>query len=175
MSYRRESQSEVDKIALVFDIDPLLKIPAPELQGFHRIYNEFIDYKTQSADFENLPCPSEEAQKDYASLVDVFGKDKPNEFPKPAAKIQGLHHVHVFDGSTDRELSRWLMKHQIKRVCDTLLFYGYFVYEEKHHFYILQYVGDPNGHSFQKDVTEMGYLIERIKQYKESVKKPDIK
>lgn len=174
MSYRRESWSEEDNIALVFDIDPMLDVPEAELEGFKSIYNEFIDYKTQSADLGNLPCPSEETQKDYASLVDFFGKDKPNEFPKPAAKYQGLHHVHVFDGSTDRELSRWVGKFQIQRVCDTLLFYSYFVYQEKHYFYILQYVGDPDGHSFQQDVKEMGNLIERIKQYKETIKNSEV-
>ncbi len=169
MSYRRESQSEEEQITLIFDVDPLLEVPESELGGFLRIYEEFIDYKTQSADLGNIPCPSEDTQKDFLSLVDFFGKDKPNEFPKPAAKIHGLHHVHIFDGSNDRELTKWIGKYQIQRVCDTLLFYSYFLFEDIHYFYVLQFVGDPDGHSFQQDVEKMGFLIERIKQYKKIV------
>ncbi len=169
MDFRRELQSKEEQITLIFDVDPLLEVPESELGGFLSIYDEFIDYKTQSADLGNIPCPSEDNQKDFASLVDLFGKDKPNEFPKPLAKIHGLHHVHIFDGSNDRELTRWIGKYQIQRVCDTLLFYSYFLHKEKHYFYVLQFVGDPDGHSYQKDVKEMSNLIDRIKQYKKSI------
>jgi hypothetical protein len=108
MSYRRESQSEEEQVTLIFDVDPLLEVPESELGGFLLIYENFIEYKAQSADLDNIPCPSEDPQKDFASLVDLFGKDKPNEFPKPEAKKHGLHHIHVFDGSHDRELKRGL-------------------------------------------------------------------
>jgi len=170
MSYRRESQSEEEQVTLIFDVDPLLEVPESELGGFLLIYENFIEYKAQSADLDNIPCPSEDTQKDFASLVDLFGKDKPNEFPKPEAKKHGLHHIHVFDGSHDRELTTWVGKYQIQRVCDTLLFYSYFLFEDKHYFYVLQFVGDPGGHSFQQDIKEMDYLIERIKQYTKSIK-----
>lgn len=169
MDFRRESQSQEGKIALIFDVDPLLSVPNNELESFLRIYEEFIDYKTQSADLGNIPCPSEDNQKDFASLVDIFGKDKPNIFPKPLARIYGLHHVHIFDGKNDRELTTWLRKYQIQRVCDTLLFYSYFPHQKNHYFYVLQFVSDPHGHSYQKDVSEMNNLIDRIKQYKKSL------
>ena len=170
MSYRRESQSEEELVILIFDVDPLLEVPESELEGFFLIYENFIEYKTQSADLDNIPCPSEDTQKDFLSLVDIFGKDKPNEFPKPEAQKNGLHHIHVFDGSNDRELTKWVGKYQIQRVCDTLLFYSYFFFENKHYFYVLQFVGHPDGHSFQQDIKEMDYLIGRIKQYTESIK-----
>lgn len=167
-NYHKETTSE-DGHKLVFNVDSSLKI-TPELEdGFNELYEDFIEYKTEGADFGNVPCPSEDVQKDHLALVDLFGKDKPNEFPKPDAGKENLHHVHIFDGETEYEFEKWAEKAQIRRVCDTLLFYSYFKFEGVHHFYILNFVLDPDGHDFQKDEEAMKILIGFAENYRLSI------
>jgi len=166
--FHRQSTSE-EGHQLVFDVDALLALSPDTLPGFQKAYSEFIDYKTESADLGNIPAPENHIQMEYASVVDLFGKDKPNHFPKPGAKKEKLHHVHVFDGKTDQELDAWVSKAQSRRVCDTLLFYSYFEFQGIHHFFILQFVLDPDGHDFQNEDGNMKNLVERASAYRAGI------
>lgn len=166
--YNTKTTSE-DGHELVIDVDSRIGIPVEIEEGFKELFDEFVAYKTESADLGNIPCPSEETQKEYLSITDVFGKDKQNHFPKPDAKRENLHHVHVFDGETDEDLAKWNAKQQIRRSCDTLLFYSYFEHNEIHYFYVLQFILDPEGHDFQKDNAEMKALIDYAEEYRLSI------
>ncbi|WP_102315759.1 type II toxin-antitoxin system YafO family toxin [Vibrio cyclitrophicus] len=167
-NYYKEITSEHDH-KLVFNVDSNLKI-TPELEeSFNELYEDFKEYKTESADLGNVPCPSEDVQKEHLSAVDTIGKDKPNEFPKPDASKENLHHVHIFDGETEYEFNKWADKAQIRRVCDTLLFYSYFNFEGVHYFYVLNFVLDPEGHDFQKDNEAMGIIIGFAEKYRLSI------
>ncbi|WP_087024462.1 type II toxin-antitoxin system YafO family toxin [Thaumasiovibrio subtropicus] len=167
--YLKETVSEDDGHKLVFNVNPSLIVEAEQQDAFNDLYSDFIEYKTESADLGNIPCPDEDVQKDHCSFVDIFGKDKPNEFPKPDAGIENLHHVHIFDGETEFEYDKWINKAQIRRVCDTLLFYSYFQFKDVHYFYVLNFVLDPQGHEFQKDEEAMRIIIGRAEQYRLSI------
>lgn len=166
---RSISATSEDGHQLTFNIDECVEIAEHAMDNFKSLIDRFVEYKTESADLGNIPAPSDGVQMEYLSLVDVFGKDKPNHFPKPDAKNENLHHVHVFDGTTEFEIDQWINKEQIKRVCDTLLFYSYFEHDEIHHFNVLQFIEDPNGHDYQKNNDEMKKILEYATTYRESI------
>lgn len=166
--YRSEVISD-EGHRLQFDVSDRVKIAESDKKGFEELFEEFIRYKGFCADDGDIPAPLEHDQKEYASSVDNFGKDKPNHFPKPDAKIEKLHHVHVYDGKTDAQLDKWIEKPQNQRVCDTLLFYSYFQYDDVHHFFILQFVTDPDGHKYQKDDEKMSVVVQCAKEYRKSI------
>ena len=92
---------------------------------FTTVYNEFIDYKKWSDIGDELPAPSEDAQKDNPCVVDLFGKDKPSaphSSLSPAhSKVQidlKIHHLHTFDGS--RYFPKWQVNKQWLNVSNTL-------------------------------------------------------
>lgn len=154
---------------LVFDVSRTISHRMGSAGGFTELYEEFIDYKMQSADLGNLPAPDMSVQMEYLTIVDFFGKDKPNHFPKPAVKNEQIHHVHVFDGHTDTELNSWLARAQSRRSSDTLLFYSYFQWNGIHHFYVLELAEDPEGHSFQKNEIKMAAIIRMAVEYRKRV------
>lgn len=163
--FRTESTS-LDGHELIFAVDAELDISDERYGDFQDIYADFIEYKTISADFGNIPCPPNDVQMEFLSAVDLFGKDKPNHFPKPLAKQEKLHHLHVFDGTNDWSIRRWKKSEQSKRSSDSLLFYSYFKYESVHHFFILEFIRAPKGHDFQSDEDAMEILAERAKGYR---------
>lgn len=161
--------TSVDGHQLVFNVSQTLSYIISRVGGFTDLYNEFIHYKTQSADLGNLPVPDRSVQMEYLTIVDAFGKDKPNHFPKPGAKNEQLHHLHVFDGNTDNELNRWLSRTQSRRSSDTLLFYSFFEWQDCYYFYVLEFVESPEGHDFQSDQVQMAVIVQRASQYRRGV------
>ncbi|WP_165587254.1 type II toxin-antitoxin system YafO family toxin [Enterobacter hormaechei] len=162
---RMESTSD-DGHELVFAVDAELDISDERLTDFQDIYNDFIEYKSVSADFGNLPRPPDHVQMEFLTAVDLFGKDLPNFFPKPIAKREQLHHLHVFDGTNDWSVNRWKQSEQSKRSSDSLLFYSYFEHKNVHYFYILKFIQAPDGHAFQSEENTTGTLSKRAAVYR---------
>jgi len=167
--YSRNELSTEKHVELIFNASHSVIPIHVSNQGFLEIYEEFISYKKISADLGNIPIPPEHIQKEYCSAVDLFGKEKPNHFPRLNAKKEKIHHLHVFDGKTDAELENWSSKQQSRRSCDTLIFYSYFEHDDKFYFYILKFIESPKGHEFQSNSQEMLQITNEAEKYRQSI------
>ncbi|AYY47160.1 hypothetical protein GFB57_25125 (plasmid) [Citrobacter sp. S39] len=166
VSCMRMESTSGDGHKLVFAVDAKLDIPEERLNDFQDIYKDFIEYKTISADLGNIPRPQDHVQMEFLTAVDLFGKDLPNFFPKPIAKREKLHHLHVFDGTNDWDINRWKQSEQSKRSSDSLMFYSYFEHQNVHYFYVLKFIEEPDGHSFQSEENTKGTLSKRAEGYR---------
>jgi hypothetical protein len=162
LTHRREEVPEESgtNSNFVFDISPLA-----ETSDFSGIYDLFIEYKTRSNIEEEMPAPTDDVQKDYECVVNIFGKDKLSQ-PRKLCKIEELYHLHVFDHS--KKWRTWKKKPQFLRASNTFIIYSFFVFENIYYFYILDWVKvDSNGDGGH-EALEMGDNITRWLQTAET-------
>jgi len=139
------------------------------------LYNNFTIYKKLGIEYKDFPAPTKEIQDIEDSLVDIFGKDKPTEFPKPESKKQNAYHVHIFDDDKS-VFYKWKRKPQIRRSSNSLLFYSAFIYQKTYYFYILKITKangdmDNDGHQpfKEKDQKSLKDMLKSAQIYKKEV------
>ena len=135
MTPRREKEVEEESGVnsnFIFGISPLA-----ETSEFSDIYDLFIEYKTRSDIESEMPAPTEDVQKYFECVVNIFGKDKLSQ-PRILCKIEELYHLHVFDDS--KKWRTWKKKPQFLRSSNTFIIYSFFMFENIYYFYILDWV-----------------------------------
>ncbi|YCO02405.1 type II toxin-antitoxin system YafO family toxin (plasmid) [Vibrio sp. VNB-15] len=157
------------------------------VDDFEPVLEEFIDYKTKSSIDDEMPAPSLDVQKDYTSVVEVFGRDKRNQHPRKESKEENLHHLHFYtsDEEDDRlELiayKKWKSKPQYQRVSNTFIIYSYFHHKDIHYFYILDFIEvdidesssdeelECGGHEALKNQEHLSNWISTARAYRKSI------
>lgn len=146
-------------------------------EAFLALYENFMTYKKIGLeDYDDFPAPTIDIQRDEDSLVDIFGKDKRTEFPKPESKNQNAHHIHIFDNQ--ESFKKWKKKPQLLRSSDSILFYSAFKHEEVYYFYVLKIIKarknpPQSGHApfEEKDEKTLKEMLKSAKSFKEKITK----
>lgn len=136
--------------------------------NFKLLYDEFQDYKLDSADDE-YAAPKEKVQKKKPSINSLFGRDRIEQYNRKGID-QDIHHLHINDDTKEKE---WVLKNGQRReqwycTSNTYMVYAYFLHKKIHYYYILDFLVG-NAHINYPNRLYQSTLINAAEAYKNEI------